>query len=285
MLRLGFVDHHLNNFHANKFHSLLHGPLADLGARVTCAWESDPTGDDWCAGKEVKRCGSAAEVAREADAVIVLAPDNIEAHEALFAEVVGAGKPVMVDKFLATTPAGARQIVGQAEAAGIRIFSSSSLRFAVEAEAALADLPRVDEAFARGMGEWDGYGVHTLGMVIAGIGADVARVLDTGGAATAAVTLEYADGRRAYLDVRAAANQWETLPWTFGYRSGDRYAAGQIADFDGFYANLMRRAVHFFQTGESPVSTAEMLAVVDVLDAANRSRAAGGEWVRLSAAA
>jgi hypothetical protein len=40
MLRLGFVDHHLNNFHANKFLSLLHGSLASLDARVMTAWES-----------------------------------------------------------------------------------------------------------------------------------------------------------------------------------------------------------------------------------------------------
>lgn len=282
MLRLGFVDHHLNNFHANKFHTLLHGPLADLGARVVCAWESDPTGDDWCAAREVKRCGSAAEVAAEADAVIVLAPDNIEEHEKLFSLVSGAGKPVMVDKFLAVTPAGARKIVAEAEAAGVRLFSASSLRFAVEVEAALAESGNVDEAYARGMGEWSGYGVHTLSMAVAAMGADIRRVLDTGGEATSAVTLEYADGRRAYLDVRAAENMWEALPWAFGFRSGRRYATGQIADFDGFYANLMRRAVRFFETGESPVSTAEMLAVVDVLDGAARSRAAGGEWVKLA---
>jgi predicted dehydrogenase len=281
MLRIGFVDHHLNNYHASKFHGLLHGPLAGLGAEVTCAWESNPTGDDWCAAKGVARCNSAAEVAAQVDAVIVLAPDNVEEHEGLFAQVVGAGKPVMVDKFLATTPTGARKIIDQAREAGIRIFSASSLRFAVEVEAALSGGEKVDEAFARGMGEWSGYGVHTLSMAVAALGSDVARVLDTGTDQSASVTLHYSDGRRAFLDVRAAANMWEALPWTFGYRSGDTYTTGTIAEFDGFYANLMRRAVHFFQTGESPVSTQEMLAVVNILDAADRSRAAGGEWVNL----
>jgi predicted dehydrogenase len=188
----------------------------------------------------------------------------------------------MVDKFLATTPSGARQITDQAREAGIPLFSASSLRFAVEVEAALSGAEKVDEAFARGMGEWAGYGVHTLSMAIAALGSDVTRVLDTGTDHSASVTLHYADGRRAYLDVRAAANMWEALPWTFGYRSGDRYTTGAIAEFDGFYANLMRRAVHFFKSGESPVSTQEMLALVDILDAAERSRAVGGEWVNLA---
>ena len=62
-MKIGFVDHHLNNFHANKFLELLRGPLAGLGATVTAAWESDPTGEDWCAKHDVPRANSAAAVA------------------------------------------------------------------------------------------------------------------------------------------------------------------------------------------------------------------------------
>lgn len=281
MLRIGFVDHHLNNYHANKFLTLLHGPLADLDARVIAAWESDPTGEDWCAAQNVARCATPEEVVERSDAVIVLAPDSIEAHLALCRRVFPGGKHVMVDKFLAPTLAEAVEIQELARKHGVALFSASSLRFAVEAEAAVGDATRVDEAFARGMGDWDGYGVHTLSMVLAGMGADVARVIDTGKGGTASVTLEYADGRRGHAEVRVAENMWEALPWSFGYRIGERYATGTIADFDGFYANLMRRAVAFFRTGESPVSPAEMLKVVAVLEAANRSRAAGGQWIEL----
>lgn len=280
MLRIGFVDHHLNNFHANKFLTLLHGPLADLDARVTLAWESDPTGDDWCEAKGVARAASAEEVAEQSDAVIVLAPDNIEAHLGLCRRVFPAGKRVMVDKFLATSVADATAILDLAHQHGVEVFSASSLRFAVEVEAALAG-GGAEEAFARGMGEWDGYGVHTLSMVLAGMGAEVSRVIDTGAGGTASVTLEYADGRRGYVEVRAAENMWEALPWSFGFRTGDQYTTGAIADFDGFYANLMRRAVEFFKTGRSPVSEAEMLTVVRILEAANRSRAEGGAWAPL----
>jgi virulence factor len=282
MLRIGFVDHHLNNFHANKFLALLHGPLADLDARVSLAWESHPTGEDWCTVHGVPRAESAAQVAAEADAVMVLAPDNVEAHRDLCRLVFPAGKPALVDKFLAPSTAEALEIVRLAETHGVRLFSASSLRFAVELEAALGELdaPPV-AAFARGMGIWDGYGVHTLSLVVGALGAQVARVIDTGDDHASSVTLEYADGRRAWLDVRSAANQWEVFPWRFGMRVGDRYVTGGVSDFDGFYAQLMRRAVQFFRTGETPVSTAEMLAVVGVLEAAGTSRARGGEWVAI----
>jgi predicted dehydrogenase len=283
-MRIGFVDHHLNNFHANKFLALLHGPLEDLGARVTGAWESDPTGDDWCAKNGIPRAGSPEAVAADSDAVIVLAPDNIDAHLALCRSVFAAGKPVMVDKFLSPTLAEAEEILRLAREHGVPVFPSSSLRFAVELEAALAQAPGSPaEAYARGVGEWDGYGIHTLAMALRAMGDDSMprRLIDTGTGGSAVVTLEYPDGRRAWVECRSAANQWETLEWAFGFRVGDRYVTGAVRDFDGFYANLMRRAVEFFRTGRSPVSPDEMLKTVAVLEGASRSRAAGGAWIDL----
>jgi predicted dehydrogenase len=164
-VKIGFVDHHLNNFHATRFLELLHGPLAPLGARVTAAWESDPTGEDWCARHKVPRANSAAAVAEHVDAVIVLAPDNIDAHLGLVRQVAPAGRPLMVDKYLAPTTADAREIADLCRRHACALFSASSLRFAVELEAVLRDAGAPDagrEAYARGMGEWAGYGVHTL---------------------------------------------------------------------------------------------------------------------------
>ena len=282
MLRIGFVDHHLNNFHANKFLSLLHGPLADLDARVTLAWESDPTGEDWCKKNNIPRAESAEAVAQQSDVIMVLAPDNIESHLALCKKVLPAGKHTLVDKFLATNSAEAKQIVELATKHGAALFSSSSLRFAVELQDALKNAGgKPTEAFTRGMGDWNGYGVHTLAMALGALGADVKRLIDTGNAHSTALTLEYADGRRAWIDVRSAENMWEVLPWSFGVRVGEKYVTAQVKDFDGFYANLMRQAVQFFKTGESPVGTAEMLRVVAILEGANRSRAEGGKWIEL----
>ncbi len=283
-MKIGFVDHHLNNFHANKFLSLLHGPLADLGARVTLAWESDPVADaegneDWCGKNEIARAESAETVAATCDAVIILAPDNIEAHLELCRRVFPAGKPCMVDKFLAPTLTEAREIVSLAERYGMRLFSASSLRFAVESEAAISALDkRVTESFARGMGDWGGYGVHTLSLVLSAMGHDVVRVIDTGGPESASVTLDYGD-RRGYVEVRSAENMWEALPWSFGYRADGRYVTGQIQDFDGFYANLMRRTVEFFQSGTSPITVDEMLKVVAILERTAESRKQGGVWL------
>ncbi len=284
MLRIGFVDHHLNNFHANKFLSLLRGPLADQGVEVALAWESDRTGDDWCEANGVARGASAAEVARAVDAVIVLAPDNIEAHPALAAEVLPAGKPTVIDKFLAPTVREAREIVSLAKAHGAPVFSSSALRFAVELEAAVGDQQPGDcpAAFARGMGSWSGYAVHTVAMIQRIMGVGVRRLINTGRQDANTVTLDYGGDRRAAVDVREGSNMWEQLNWMFAARSGDAYVGSAITDYDGFYANLMRRAVRFFQSGQPEISPEEAIEMVAVLEGAEVSRQQGGVWIELS---
>ena len=280
-MRIGFVDHHLNNYHANKFLELLSDGSRYPDVQVATAWESHPAGDDWCATNGVRRAGDIPEVLRHSDAVIVLAPDNCEAHHALCSAVLPAGLPTFIDKFLAHSPAEAEAIVSLAERYGSPMFAASSLRFAVELAPALADPHPISDAWAVGMGYWAGYGVHTLSLVYAAMGHDVARLCDTGAGDNAVVCMEYRDGRRAWMDVRKAPNQWDTLAWRFGFRRDSGYSVGHVTDFHGFYAALMERVVALFRGGAPAVTAGEMLATVDVLAAAEVSRGADAAWVTL----
>lgn len=280
MLRIGFVDHHLNNFHANTFLRLLHEDLAAEGARVVAAWESHPTGEDWCAKHGVERKGSIAEVVGVVDAVMVLAPDHLADHLALCEQVLPAGKPTFIDKLLSPSLADAQKIVALAQQHGTPITCSSALRFAVELEAMLPQLGGTpSEAFARGMGEWMGYGVHTVALAVGVMGTGAVRVADVGTPSSRFLAIEYADGRRATVEVRDSENMWNVFPWTFGAKVGNTYHVETVKDYDGFYRNLMQMVVRFFQTGQSPVTAQEALEIVHILDASKRSQQAGGAWV------
>jgi predicted dehydrogenase len=281
MLKVGVVDHHLNNWHADTFLRLLRGPLAGEGVEIAAAWESNPTGEDWCVKNGVRRADSPEDAARGADAVMLLAPDNVEDHLKLASLVLPFGKPTLVDKFLAPTVAEAREIAALARRYGAPLFSSSALRYAVELEAAMPEISAgtVTEILASGLSTWHLYGVHTLAMALRIMGHEVKRLIDTGTPTARTVTLDYGAGRRAVVDVRRAANEWDVFGWSFAARVGDRYVAAKIADYDGFYANLMRRACAFFQTGESDMPVEEALAVVGVLEGADRSQQTGGAWV------
>ncbi len=280
-MRIGIVDHHLNNYHADKFLSLLRGPLKDEGLEIAAAWESDPTGDDWCAKNGVRRASDPADAVREADAVMLLAPDNIEDHRKLAETVLPFGKPTLIDKFLALNLTDSKAILALAEKHKAPIFSSSSLRYAVELKAVKEDFAggKATEVYVRGMGAWDGYGVHSVSMALRIMGSDAKRLIDTGTTSARTVTLDYGEDRRALIDVRTASNEWDEFNWRFAFRTGDRYVSADIKEYDGFYANLMKEAAAFFRTGKSSMSVAEALTTVAILEGANRSRAAGGQWM------
>lgn len=282
MLRIGFVDHHLNNYHATTFLRLLHEGSTGAEARVVAAWESHPTGEDWCEKHGVERKSSIAEVVEAADALMVLAPNDLAHHLALCEQVLPAGKPTFIDKLLSPSPADAHKIVELAERHGTPITCSSALRFAVELEAMLPQLGNApSEAFARGMGEWMGYGMHTVALVMGLMGGGAVKVAEVGTPSSRFLAIEYADGRRAHVEVRDSDNMWNVFPWTFGAKVGNVYHVETVKDYDGFYRNLMQRVVRFFQTKQPPLSVQEALEMVHILDASNRSQQAGGAWVTL----
>lgn len=282
MLKIGFVDHHLNNFHANTFIKLLHEDLSSENVRVVSAWESHPVGEDWCAKHGVERKNSIAEVVANSDVIMVLAPDNLYDHLALCEQVLPYGKPTFVDKLLSPRVEDAVQLVELAQKYGTPLTASSALRFAVELEAMRPNLTgTISEAFARGMGEWMGYGVHTVALILGLMGTGANRLADTGTSGSRYLAIEYPDGRKSTVEVRECENMWDVFPWVFGAKVGNTYHVQTVKDFNGFYLNLMRMVVNFFRTGLSPVTPQEALETVRILDAANRSQRAGGAWVTL----
>lgn len=286
MLRVAMIDHHLNNFHSDTFLRLFRGPLAGEEVDVAAAWESAPVGEDWCARNGVRRAASPEDAVQGVDAVMVMAPDNVEEHLRFASAVIPAGLPTFVDKFLAPTLDEAWEIAGLARRHGCPLFSSSALRFAVELEAAREQIGRqqVTDAATRGLSHWNLYGCHTVSLALGLMGAAVRRLSDTGTETARTVTLDYGDERRAVVDVRTAANEWDVFGWWFAGRAGDRYVAAAITDFEGFYANLMRQAAAFMKSGKAPFSVEDALTMVAILEGADRSRALDGAWVPISVA-
>ena len=223
-MKIGFIDHHLNNYHADVFLKLLRGETEGGDAEVALAYECAPAGDDWCAKNGVARAASAAEVVAGSDAVIVLAPDNIGEHLKLSREALASGKPTLIDKMLSTSLEDARAIVALAAKGGTPIMSSSSLRFAVEVEEIAAKAGgRADAVFARGFGKFPGYSIHSIAPALRLLGGRrIRRVIDTGADSVRLVTLD--DGvRRTLIEVRESENQQEATPWAVGVLVNGRY--------------------------------------------------------------
>lgn len=280
-MKIGFIDYHLGNYHANKFHSLLTGAVGSGEVEIVAAYEAKPGEKDWCVEKGVKRAKTPREVVKKSDAVIVLCPDAPETHLELAKFALKSGKPVFLDKSIAGSVKDAKKIAALALKNSTPLMSSSSLRFAVEVEELATRLPTtVETFFARGFGKWRGYAVHTLAPALRLFGSDIKRVIDTGVPGARQVTLD--DGtRRATIELREAENAQAASPWTFGALVGRQYHFATVKLFDAFYENLMREVLQFFKTANSPVPVKEQIVSVAIEEAAETSLKKGGVWVNV----
>jgi len=282
-VRLALLDHHLANFHADTFHRLLGSTFADRGVEVVAAFESDPTpGTDWCADHAVARATSLDEAVDRADALLVLAPDDLDTHLDTARRVLPAGKPVVFDKLLALDPAEAWQIVALAEQHGTRIFSGSALRYAAEADRLLdgVDPVRIQDAFARGYGAWDHYGIHTLSLAVRLGGHHITRMRDCGTPDSRLLVLDHGE-RRTLVDCRTGDNAAERLGWTGGIKVDGQWRTTEVTDANAFYTNLLGHYLDFL-AGAPPESSPEELArIVAMLAGSRASLAEDGGWVAL----
>jgi predicted dehydrogenase len=281
-IRIGLVDHHLNNWHADTFLNLMRNGKIGADAEIAVAWESHPVGEDWFAKTGVPRADSLEDAVRAADAVMLLAPDNIEFHREFAERVLPFGKPTFVDKYLAPNVADAQAIVALAERHDVPLLCSSALRYAQELTELLANAPQpVTEMYSRGMGRWQGYGIHSVSPVVRTMGGGAKRIIDVGVPGASVVSLDYGDGRRATIDVRACENGYDVFSWQLGIRDGNLYRTTVVRQFEQFYANQMQAICAFFASQEPDITPEQAIEIVAILEGAARSLAAGGVWIAL----
>ena len=283
MKTIGFIDYQIDEWHANKYPGWIRE--ASQGAwDVALAWEESakPGGKDlaaWCAEHRVRPAASIEQVVRECDALVVLAPDDMERHEALADLPLRSGKPVYVDKTFTPTLAAAERLFAKAKRHGTPMCSSSALRFSPDLRALRQDVLGAEPVrlvVSRGCNDFRRqYAVHTVETLVMLLGTGARRTMQIGTPATPVVAIDYADGRRGVLELNAPAFQLFAE-----YGAAGKGAVVDIKqDFwngaDGFIPNLLR----FLDTGEPLAPDAETLEIMALLEAATAATARPFEWV------
>lgn len=281
-IKIGWLDHHLYTHHSQVFVPHILGDIGKGRFEIASAYEStpDPEKGDWCAENNVARASSPEEVVEACDVLMIVSPNNPEAHLELSRVALASGKPVYVDKYLAHTIDDAREMVSIARENNTPLMTSSSLRFADEVRELMEKVEGpYDNVYARGMGRWRmHYGVHTIALALRAFGPHIKRLCDTGTELDRAVVLD--DGsRRCLIECHECENQAEMFPWEVGVRTGSRFDKAIVLNWDQFYMNLVTEYLKFFETKESPISLEEQFATVAVEHAAEDSRNQGGAWV------
>ncbi len=291
-LRLGLVG--LDTSHVTAFTEILHNEKAKdhvPGTRVVAAFKGGSADIPSSIGKVeeyttalrekygVKIYETIEQVCANVDAVLITAVDG-RPHLEQARIVIAAKKPLYLDKPVGGTLRDAIEIYRLAEAAGVPIFSSSSLRFAKTTQAVRnGSIGKVLSAETSSPSPLEPnhpdlfwYGVHGCESLftVMGTGCETVERRTT------------ADGKIEVI------GKWKGGR-TGIFREGPGYSGKAIGEkgespvgsFDG-YAPLVVEIVKFLQTKQPPVSPAETIELFAFMEAADESKRQDGKPVALA---
>jgi predicted dehydrogenase len=238
-------------------------------------------------------------VADAADVVFILSCDG-RTHPGLFRSVAGRGKPVFIDKPLAISSADAERIYALARETKTKIFATSAFRYADSLVTALAGIRASGETVKTctvrywgqiqpTQGRFFWYGIHGAEMLMAAMGGAPVKHVEarTEGDADIVEVL-HADGRRSRMigghNDGAFKVAIETSRRALDVDIGGPISARCLAAAldvltPGGYPRLWSASTAGSVAGRAgkflDPEEAETLAVIGLLDAAERSFAAG----------
>ena len=291
-IRLGIIG--TDTSHAPAFTSILNDANARghiAGARVVAAYKG---GSDLpVSANRVDRFASELQskwgvefvpdipsLCSKVDGILLESVDG-RVHLAQVKQAAACHKPMFIDKPLAATLADAREIARLLDEANVPWFSSSSLRFGgVARTMKFADATGVT-AWGPGPLEpmfplqlaW--YAIHPIELLYSLMGTGCVEVTRVSGTTEDVIVGRWKDGRIG--TVRAMRNAGDEGAVVVRPKHVVQSDPKADTDYDGLLAEIVK----FFQTGKPPVNSAETLEIFAFMDAAERSKAAGGAPTRL----
>ncbi len=278
MLKIGFIDYFLDEWHANNYPKFF-AEVAGDDIKVCYAYaEMDKPGglttDQWCRQFGVERCSSISEVVEKSDCIVVLSPDNPERHLDLCREPLASGKRVYVDKTFALSKDVAKQITAIAEESATPFFSSSALRFSTE----LQNVEKEGACFinSRGPGNFDTYAIHQLEPIVMLMGSDAKRIMSVGSGKYESMVLEFEGGRRAVMSHYG----WTGIDFemTVNYDDGRTLKIPAMSDY---FPNFIKALCDFFKTGRIYAAHDQTIAIMGIIEAGNKALLNPCQWIEI----
>jgi len=212
------------------------------------------------------------------DAILLESVDGRK-HLPQFKEIVKAGskKPVFIDKPLAATLEDAREIARLAKAAGIPWFSASSLRWSEMATTMKFDDMKSVLTWGPGPEEehhyldlsW--YAVHPIELLYTLMGPGCVEVSRTAAADGDIIVGKWKDGRLGTVRTTKPNGDYGAIVFR------TKTAAQSHPKMKTGYTPMLKDVMGFFQTGKVPVPNEVTLEMFAFMDAAQRSKKAGGK--------
>jgi hypothetical protein len=211
--------------------------------------------------------------------VIFLETNDGRPHLEQLRPCLAAHKPVFIDKPIAGSLVDAIKIFREAKAAGVPIFSSSSLRFGKNTQAVrTGSIGTVKSASTFSPASLEAthpdlfwYGIHGVESLFTVMGTGCQSVKrDTNAEGKIRVTGTWAGGRTGVFEENKG----------YGGKALGEKGEAPVGAYDG-YDPLLFAAVQFFRNGMAPVSQEETLEIYAFMEAADESKRRGGAEVSL----
>ena len=293
-IRIGYVG--TDTSHVIAFTGILNDPNARghvPGARIIAAYKGGSPDIEKSASRVEKFAGELAAkwgleivpdiptLCSRVDAVMIMSVDG-RAHLEQARQVIAAGKPLYIDKPLAANLGDAVAIARLAKEAGVPWFSTSSLRYSqLVASLSFPDAsgymvwgPGPEEEHHSMDMAW--YGVHSVDLLYALMGPGCQELVRTYTAGSDVTSCVWTDGRIGTIRLNRPYSEFG------GVAFRPKEVVRSAPSPDTGYAELMREVVRFFQTRTPPVSPRETLEVFAFMEAAQRSKRAGGQTVKIA---
>lgn len=292
--RVGIIG--LDTSHSVAFTKLLNDPDAgsDLGGyKVVAAYPHGSNDIETSVSRipkyteEVKNLGvevvdSIEELLKKVD-VVLLETNDGRLHLEQAMPVFKAGKPLFIDKPVAASLSDAIAIFDAAKQYQVPVFSSSSLRYAKNAQEirqgkAIGKVLGADAFSPAKLEEthpdlfW--YGIHGVEMLFTVMNTGCKSVTRTHTEDTDVVVGTWNDGRIGTFRGGRSGKIG------YGGNAFGEEGVAEIGPYDG-YRPLLVEIIKFFRTGKAPVSPEETLEIYAFMEAADESKRRGGQSITL----
>lgn len=297
-LRLGIVG--TDTSHVTAFAKTLNDPTSPdhvPGARIVAAFKggspdvessrsrvdkfTSELRDKW----GVKIVDAISDLCGLVDGILIESVDG-RTHLAQARQAIVCRKPIFIDKPLASTLEDARAIAKLAKDAGVPWFSSSSLRFGQVQTLRLANL---EGATTWGPGpleehhqlDLSWYAIHPIEMLYTIMGTGCEEVTRMSTTDADIVTGRWKDGRIGSVRALRPYSTYGAVAFKKPEGKSRNVTSQSIDNASAAYAELVQEIVKFMQTKQPPVSNDETLEIFAFMDAAQRSKEAGGNPTHL----
>lgn len=277
MIKIGFIDYFLDNFHGNMYPDWIKN-YSNGECCVTCAYakidhpDGGMTNDEWSLKHDIALEKSIEDVIAKSDCIMVLSPSHPEMHEELSELALKTGKRVYIDKAFAPDAQAAERMFALAERYKTPCCSSSALAFVSEYEK--IDKSRIQVLSSKGAGTFEVYTIHQFEPIIALMQSKPVRIMSVGKEPFPSFIIEFENGKMARTE-QFNASEFDML---VGYNDGKSDSIQVRGDI---FKNFILKVIDFFKNGSLVASKEQTLSVIRALDAAKKARQTPFTWVNL----